>query len=138
MFPYDSNNMYQQQIQNQLQSMLNNPTGQASIHTVKVNGRAGAESFQMPPNSDALLLDVNEPIVWSVVTDGAGYKTIEPFDISKHKEVKQEDVLKSLDDRISKLEEAMRNGKSNSSNVNTKSKSGEFHNDAGNRSNAQG
>lgn len=144
MYPYDSGTTpYQQSqqfIQNQLQQMLNQQPSQQqqAIHTTKVNGRAGAEAFYLPPNSDTLLLDMNNPIVWSVQTDGAGYKTVIPFDISQHKEVKQEDVLNQLESRISKLEEVVSNGKSYSSNNNAKPKSGNFNNDAGSRSNDKG
>ena len=52
---------------------------------VKVNGENGANAFQMGPNSKILLLDENEPILWFVQTDGAGYKTITPYDILPHK-----------------------------------------------------
>ena len=33
---------------------------------IKVNGEAGAKNFHMAPNSDALLLDEKEPILWHV------------------------------------------------------------------------
>lgn len=33
---------------------------------IKVNGEAGAKNFRMAPNSDALLLDDKEPILWHV------------------------------------------------------------------------
>ena len=113
----------------------------AERHTVKVNGRAGAEAYQLPPNSDEILIDLNDSIIWFVQTDGAGYKTVTPYDISEHKEIKQEDIIKSLNDRITKLEEEMRNGKLNSSangEGSTTYSSGKQYKDAGNRSNAQG
>ena len=97
MWPYDLNGQ-------QLQTML---TQQAPVHVIKVNGRPGAEAYIMPPNSDALLLDTSAPIVWLAQTDGAGYKTLTPYDISVHKEVSQEDRYKSLEDRIIRLEEAL-------------------------------
>ena len=37
------------------------------IHVTKVNGRAGAEAYNMPPNSDDLLLDMNDPILYHLV-----------------------------------------------------------------------
>ena len=118
--PYNNgtaNPYYPQQTNDILKSFQNQilPGQTSEHHTVKVNGRAGAESYNLPPNSDELLLDMNNPVVWFVQTDGAGYKTVTPYDISQHKEVKQEDMLKSLEDRITKLEEEMRNGKSNTS-----------------------
>ena len=54
---------------------------------VKVNGRNGAEMFQMAPNSSALLLDESAPMIWLAQTDGAGYKTLTAYDIKPHEEV---------------------------------------------------
>ena len=109
--------------QNQLAQMLTQQISQPrqEEHTVKVNGRPGAEAYQLAPNSDKLLLDSSAPIVWLVQTDGAGYKTLTPYDIVPHKETKPEDVYKTLEDRIAKLEEVV-NGKSNTTNA-TKRKS---------------
>ena len=135
MFPYD-----QPQLQDQLQKILmpQLQPQQQSIHGTKVNGRAGAEAFNLPPNSDTILLDMNNPIAWFVMTDGAGYKTVTPYRLSIEKEVSQQDVIKTLEDRITKLEEAVRNGKSDFRPNNQKPKSGDIRNDAGSRSNAQG
>lgn len=68
---------------------------------VKVNGYNGANAYQLPPNASALLLDETQPIVWLVKTDGAGYKSITPFDITEHKET---DAMKSIEERLSRLE----------------------------------
>ena len=136
MYPYDNS---QQLFQNQLlQSLTPQPMQQPQRHVTKVNGRQGAEAFSMPPNSDDILLDMNEPIIYFVQTDGAGYKTITPYDIQAHKEERPEDKYKQLENRISKLEEAYRNGKSNNRPYDQKPKSFEQHNDAGSRSNASG
>ena len=122
-------NPYQQQANDILSAFQNQtlPGQTTGRHITRINGRASAESYNLPPNSDELLLDNNEPIVWLVQTDGAGYKTIVPYDIYPHKEVKQEDVIKSLEDRISKLEEEIRNGKPNTSAAYSKPKSGQQH-----------
>ena len=71
---------------------------------VRVNGRAGAESFAMGPNSSALLLDESGTLVWLATTDGAGYKTVAPYDITPH-QVPQAPDYSSLEARIKKLEE---------------------------------
>ena len=94
---------------------------------VNVSGRPGAEAYQMAANSSALLLDSTASIVWVAQTDGAGYKTLTPYDITPHIEVKQEDVLKKLEDRISKLEERVNNNgtKSNTSDASKQRKSNE-------------
>ena len=135
MYPYDSQVAYPQ-LQDQIMKSIMPQQAPAAIHVVKVNGRAGAESYQLPPNSDTLLLDMNDPIAWFVQSDGAGYKTVTPYDVSVHKEASQTDVLKSMEERITKLEEAIANGKSNSSATYAKPKSGQQHNDAGSGGNA--
>lgn len=72
---------------------------------VHVNGENGARAYNMPmPNSSVLLLDENDPIVWLVMTDGAGYKTVTPYHIEPFV-VEPEPDLKSLLTRIENLEE---------------------------------
>lgn len=100
--PYQA--MYQQPSFNQLQQ--NNLMGQKQ-EVVRVNGKNGAQAYQMPPNSSILLLDVTAPIVWLKITDGAGYPTITPYDISPHKvepvQVQTADT-QALQERIIRLE----------------------------------
>ena len=74
---------------------------------VKVSGENGARAFQMGPNSSALLLDESGTLVWLVTTDGAGYKSVAPFDISPHQAAPAPD-FGSLEERVKKLEEAIR------------------------------
>lgn len=118
MYPYD----------NQISQMLlqgiqqNNPMMKQEV--VKVNGRPGAEAFNLGPNASALLLDTSAPIVWLVQTDGAGYKSLTPYDITPHEEKPPEDKYKSLEERITKLEELI-NEKSNTSNARRKSEPAE-------------
>lgn len=45
-----------------------------TYEVIKVNGRGGANAFQMGPNSSILLLDETDNIVWLAQTDGAGYQ----------------------------------------------------------------
>lgn len=90
----------------QLQNLMLQPQ-----EVIKVNGKNGVDAYQMAPNSSALLLDTTASIVWLVQTDGAGYKTSVAYDIVPH--VPEEEVqFKSLEERISKLEETI-NAKSN-------------------------
>ena len=70
----------------------------------RVNGRAGAETLQLAPNSSMLLLDESAPLVWLAQTDGAGYKTLTAYDIVPHKEPAPAD-LRSIEERLTKLEE---------------------------------
>ena len=71
---------------------------------VRVSGRPGAEAFQMPANSEALLLDETAPIVWLKTTDGAGYPRLTAYDIVVHEEEKPAD-FKSFEERLKRLEE---------------------------------
>lgn len=80
---------------------------------IRVNGRNGAEAYSIGPNSSALLLDESGTLVWLVTTDGAGYKTVAPYDIAPHKAAEAPDFV-SLEKRISVLEERL-NGNSSDS-----------------------
>ena len=80
---------------------------------VKVNGEPGARAYPMGPNSSALLLDVSGQIVWAVTTDGAGYKTVAPYDIAPHQDAPAPD-FGSLEARIARLEERVNGGTSTS------------------------
>lgn len=99
-------------------------TIQQKQEVVRVNGKNGAEAYQMPSNSSILLLDETAPIIWLKMTDGAGYPTLTPYKIEPYIEEKTNinNVLKTLEKRILKLEEAVsnNNGKSNTSNARRK------------------
>ena len=75
---------------------------------VRVNGRPGAETYQMAPNSEILLLDETQPVVWLKITDGAGYARLIPYNITPHEEEKID--YKSIDERLKRLEDYI-NGK---------------------------
>ena len=83
----------------------------------RVNGENGAKAFAMGAYSSAMLLDECGTIVWMVTTDGAGYKTIVPYDIMPHKTEPAPD-FSDLENRVRKLEEMMggrRNGNTGNS-----------------------
>lgn len=71
---------------------------------IHVNGENGARALQMAPNSETIVMDDTAPMVWLCQTDGAGYKTVRPFDISPHKAAPQVD-LADIDARLKRLEE---------------------------------
>lgn len=77
---------------------------------IHVNGENGARALQLAPNSNALVMDDTAPIVWLCQTDGAGYKTVQAFDITVHQATAPVDVS-GLESRIKRLEEII-NGKS--------------------------
>lgn len=82
---------------------------------IRVNGRNGADTLRLAPNSSVLLLDENEPLVWLKTTDGAGYATVTPYRIAPYQQPAPVDV-NALDARIRRLEEKL-NGKSDDANA---------------------
>ena len=74
------------------------------VQVVKVNGENGARAYQIGANSSALLLDESGLMVWLVTSDGAGYKTVNAYDITPHKAEPAPDYG-SLESRIKRLEE---------------------------------
>lgn len=110
MYPYNQ----------QLSQMLLQQSMPQKREVIKVNGRAGADAFQMQANESELLLDTTAPVVWLVQTDGAGYKSVTGYDITLHEEKPQENVYKTLEERIKKLED-MINAKPDTSNAKRKS-----------------
>lgn len=74
------------------------------MRVTRVSGRPGAEAFQMGPNSEVVLLDETQPVIWLKTTDGAGYPSLSPFDISPHEDEKPVDY-KSFDERLKRLED---------------------------------
>ena len=85
------------------QPQMQMPTSQIQQIT-KVTGENGARAYAIGPNSSALLLDETAPLVWLVQTDGAGYKTVTPFTITKYVPEPAPDY-KSILDRLTRLEE---------------------------------
>lgn len=87
---------------------------------IKVNGENGARAYQMMPNSSVLLLDENNPIVWLAQTDGAGYKTVTPYNITPYAPPEAPD-FNSLSDRLKRLEDVIYGKSDFTSNDGTKS-----------------
>ena len=71
---------------------------------IRVNGENGARAYTIGANSSALLLDESGLLVWLVTSDGAGYKTVTPYDITPHQAQPAPD-FGSLESRIKRLEE---------------------------------
>lgn len=77
---------------------------QTQQQVTKVNGEGGANAYSMGPNSSAILLDSSGTMIWAVTTDGAGYKTVVPYDIVPHKSQARTEY-ENLETRIKRLEE---------------------------------
>ena len=86
----------------------------APQQVVRVNGENGARAYQIGANSSALLLDESGMMVWLVTTDGAGYKTVAPYNITPYEKDPAPD-FGSLEDRIKRLEEIVNGNTGNSS-----------------------
>lgn len=73
---------------------------------VRVNGENGARAYQLPPNSSALMLDENEPLVWLKTTDGAGYPSLTPYTITPYAPAPAANPG-DLEARVKRLEEML-------------------------------
>lgn len=83
----------------------------------RVNGRNGAEAYNLQPNSSVLLLDETQPVVWLKQTDGGGYPTLTGYSITplEDKPVISADIS-AFEERLSAVERKVENyGKSYSS-----------------------
>ena len=80
-----------------------------------IQGENAAWQFPMGPNSEIYLPDNEEDIIWWIRTDGAGNRTVTPFDVKLHKKPEPVDMNKILE-RLEALEEKV-NAKSNKSNA---------------------
>ena len=104
-YPYQNNTQFLQNL------MLQQTQQQSQPQIIEVSGKNGVDAFYLPPNCSALLLDNTAPRIWMVKADGAGYKTSVAWKISRE-ETEEESQYKTLEERISKLEETI-NAKSN-------------------------
>ena len=98
------------------------PTFQHKQEVMKVNGRASAQSIQLPPNSSVLALDNTAPIVWLCVSDGAGMVTATPYDITEHQDtppINFSDIEMRITNIEQKVEEII-NAKSDAKGVKSK------------------
>ena len=79
-------------------AQMSNQNMMPKYEVIKVKGKPGVDAFHMGPNSSVLLLDETANIVWYVETDGAGYKTATPFDVTPH--VEQRELIKKYNKKI--------------------------------------
>ena len=84
------------------------------VQVTRVNGENGARTYAMGAHSSALLLDESGLMVWLVTSDGAGYKTVTPYDITPHKIAPAPD-FGTLESRIQRLEEIVNGNSTDSS-----------------------
>ena len=96
----------------QMRNMMSQPIQQSSQGSSKidrVNGKEGAEAYFLMPNSEVLLLDTTNPIIWLKQTDSAGYGTVTGFNVIPLKDdadVSQNDYS-ALEQRIANIEQIL-------------------------------
>lgn len=117
------NNTYNPYQQYMGMTMGNNTFPTQRQEVIRVNGKNGADAYQMAPNSSILLLDETAPIIWLKTTDGASYPTVTGYKITPI-ETKIATPIESsnyadLESRIAKLEEVINNGKSDAKPIKT-------------------
>lgn len=81
---------------------------------IKVNGRAGADAFQLAaPNSMVALFDANEDVFYLKSTDGAAYPTVTAYRFTAMTEAPaaEDDVVRrsEFESFKSELQEALKN-----------------------------
>lgn len=74
----------------------------------------------MRPNGEVLALDENQPILYLVRSDGAGYNSVFAFDISQHVEGKKEETEYITKAEFEELREELKNVKSHLENAGNK------------------
>lgn len=79
---------------------------QQKVSIPLVNGRSGAEAYNLPPDSSILLMDTTAARVWLKKTDSGGFASTEPFAITKEKDI-EEQRNEALEQRLKNLEEAI-------------------------------
>lgn len=77
------------------------PFGQQS-NLIWVHGIQGGYAYKMGANQSVILLDETAPLAFLKRTDGAGYATMDIYDLTPHKE--SETDLQSIEQRLAKLE----------------------------------
>lgn len=109
--PYYPPRMYQPQAMPQTVEPM---ASVQPVGLIKVNGRAGAEAYQMgAPNSMVALFDANEDLFYIKSTDGAGYPSIKAYRFTEAGEVAAPAAdwvsRQEFDSFKTELQEAMKN-----------------------------
>ena len=80
-----------------------------------IHGQNAAWQFPMGANSEIYLPDADQDIIWWIRTDNQGNRSVQPFDVTPHKEPEPIDI-DNIIARLGAVEEWI-NGKSNKSNA---------------------
>lgn len=103
---FNGTNMYGTNYQNQ-QTMQQNAL-QKATNKIYVSGIEGARSYNLNPNSEVLLCDDAKNIVYDVIVDANGKRTITMLDVKEHVEEPPIDFSNfATKDDIQKLREEL-------------------------------
>lgn len=81
---YDYGNQYRQYQQPYQQQYSGSSAAAISDRIIRVSSVDSAKSLCLRPNSEVLALDENQPILYLVRSDGAGYNSVFAYDITEH------------------------------------------------------
>ena len=81
---------------------------QRFTNKVYVSGIEGARSYQLSPNSEAILCDDANSVIYDVIVDQNGKRSVVAYDIVEHKEAPPIDFSQfATKDDIAKLKEEL-------------------------------
>ena len=81
---------------------------QRFTNKVYVSGVEGARSYQLSPNSEAILCDDANSVIYDVIVDQNGKRSVVAYDIVEHKEAPPIDFSQfATKDDIAKLKEEL-------------------------------
>lgn len=81
---FNGGNMYGTNYQNNSNNQQNTP--QKASNKIYVSGIEGARSYNLNPNSEMILCDDTKNVIYDVMVDSTGKRTITALDVSEHKE----------------------------------------------------
>ena len=103
---FNSGNMYGTNYQNN--PNVQPSTSQKVSNKIYVSGIEGARSYNLQPNSEMLLCDDTKNIIYDVVVDNNGKRTITALDVKEHVEEPPVDFsMFATKDDIAKLREEL-------------------------------
>lgn len=106
--PQNYNNVPQAQPSYQMQPNAAQNGLQRFTNKVYVSGVEGARSYQLSPNSEAILCDDTNSVIYDVIVDANGKRTVTAYDIVEHKEAPPIDFSQfATKEDIAKLREEL-------------------------------
>lgn len=110
---------YNQSISYQQPNINNNPQQQQPVNNLlRVTGPESAKAYSLPPNSNVVLFDADNPIFYLKTTDDSGFANLRVFTFEEQKQAEPQsspdisnfatkDDLETLKTNISELKEML-------------------------------